>query len=219
MKVYVNGIYIYYKVVGSGPPILLLHGNSQSHRIFDAAARQLRKAYTVYMPDTRDHGRSTRVGRLCYEDMEEDAAAFIRTVIHQKTVVYGLSDGGITAILLAADHPELLRCVIASGANTTPDGVTVRFQRIFRFLSRFYLSDKMKMLLTQPQISSQKLAAITVPVHIIAGSRDIVKENDTRYIAKSIPGATLEILRGERHTSYVTHSKKLCPLILKYIPD
>ena len=75
------------------------------------------------------------------------------------------------------------------------------------------------MLLTQPHITAERLAKISVPVHILAGSDDVIKESDTRFIADSIPSATLEILQGETHTSYVSHSKKLYPIIMKYLED
>ena len=38
---------LYYEVVGHGTPILMLHGNSQSHHVFHSYKRNLQKSYQV----------------------------------------------------------------------------------------------------------------------------------------------------------------------------
>ncbi len=50
--------HLYYKVSGHGTPILLLHGNRQSHRIFYSYTRKLQQSYRVILMDSRGHGRS-----------------------------------------------------------------------------------------------------------------------------------------------------------------
>ena len=53
MEITVNGMKIFYEQMGSGRPLLLLHGNGEDHGIFYEAAEILREHYTVYLPDTR----------------------------------------------------------------------------------------------------------------------------------------------------------------------
>ena len=38
---------------GSGPPLLLLHGNPQTHAMWHAVAPELAKRFTVVCPDLR----------------------------------------------------------------------------------------------------------------------------------------------------------------------
>ena len=38
MNVQVNGVILYYEKQGSGPPLVLLHGNGEDGRIFDRTA-------------------------------------------------------------------------------------------------------------------------------------------------------------------------------------
>ena len=53
---------------------------------------------------------------------------------------------------------------------------------------------------------------------MLAGSKDLVVEKDTRFIAEHIPNATLKILPGEGHASYIVHNTKIAQLILEYCP-
>ena len=71
-------------------------------------------------------------------------------------------------------------------------------------------------MMTEPDLTYEQLAAIQTPTLVLAGSRDVIDEADTRFIAASIPGASLKILEGEDHDSYIVHSTKVAELILEY---
>ena len=67
----------------------------------------------------------------------------------------------------------------------------------------------------EPNIPPEQLAAIRVPTLVIAGSRDLIREDETKLIAKSIPNAKLMILKGESHGSYIVHSTKIADILVK----
>ena len=71
-------------------------------------------------------------------------------------------------------------------------------------------------MLTEPDIKKEDLEKINIPVLVLAGDKDLVLEEDTRFIARNIPYATLKILKGESHTSYIVHSEKIAHEILNY---
>ena len=48
MNVQVNGVILYYEKQGSGPPLVLLHGNGEDGRIFDRTAEVLAPHYTCW---------------------------------------------------------------------------------------------------------------------------------------------------------------------------
>ena len=54
----VNGLRLYYEVEGVGTPLIMVHGNSEDHTIFDRAVAELSESCTVYTPDSRCHGQS-----------------------------------------------------------------------------------------------------------------------------------------------------------------
>lgn len=212
-----NGVELFYEKTGQGMPIILLHGNGEDHTIFDVLIKQLSPNFTVYAIDSRDHGRSSRVKSLNYEEMMEDVAAFIHGMRIQTPILYGFSDGGIIGLLLAIKYKSILTKLIVSGANTHPGGIkwfTALQMKLVYFFTR---NRKYKLMLTQPSITETELKTIITPTLVLAGGKDMVKDEHTRMIAKNIPSGTLIILDGENHSSYVSHSEKLYGIIKPFI--
>ncbi|MDR1158474.1 MAG: alpha/beta hydrolase [Oscillospiraceae bacterium] len=204
MFVETNGVKLYCEQTGQGPALLLLHGNGEDHTVFDESViRFFSGRYRVVAVDSRDHGRSDRVGVLRYEDMAEDMAGLIAALSLGQTAVLGFSDGGIVGLLLAARRPELVSKLVAAGANTRPGGLQPWF--CLAMWLRYLISwdKKIRLMLTQPHISQAALGAIRAPTLVLAGGRDIVRAAHTRALAAAIPGSELCILPDETHDSYV----------------
>ena len=100
MKISVNGVELNYEVIGSGDPLIMVHGNSEDHTIFTEAAEVLKDYYTCYLVDTRSHGKSSKVKRLHYRDMAQDYIEFIKALNLQNVTYFGFSDGGILGLLI-----------------------------------------------------------------------------------------------------------------------
>ena len=66
-------------------------------------------------------------------------------------------------------------------------------------------------------IPIEDLQKITIPVHVLAGEKDVIKLEHTKLIADNIKNSTLEIIKNENHGSYIVHSEKLYEIIKKYI--
>lgn len=213
MIIEINGMKLFYEKQGSGPPLILLHGNGEDHHIFDEAAQALAGQWTVYRPDTRGHGQSGRVEELHYLDMAQDTIGFIKAMGMEKPVLYGFSDGGITGILTASMEPELLSGLIISGANLQPRGMKPLYHWLFKLLSLFSQKPALILMLTEPDIRRNDLQKIQIPVYVTAGEKDMIREPHTRFIAENIQNSRLAILEGEKHGSYVVHSMKLTELI------
>lgn len=216
MKITVNHMALFYEVVGSGDPLVMVHGNGEDHTIFDEAVKLLGQHFTCYLLDSRGHGQSQKVTEYHYADMAEDVYQFIQALQLEHVTYYGFSDGGIIGLLLAVSHPGLLDRMILSGANTRPEAVRKWLRTVFRLLNRIHRNPLFTLMLTEPHISREQLQAITVPTLVLAGSKDLVLEEDTRFIAESIPNATLKILEGEGHETYIVHKRKVAELILEY---
>ena len=216
MNITVNNVNLYYEVAGSGAPLVMVHGNGETHAIFDKALPLLAEHFTCYLLDSRGHGQSQPVTEYHYADMAEDVFQFIQALHLEHVTYYGFSDGGIIGLLLAAKHPRLLEKMVISGANTRPDAVVKRIVRLFKVINFLHKNPLFELILTEPHITKEQLQAIETPTLVLAGSKDLVLEEDTRFIAKSIPNATLRILPGESHTSYIVHKEKIAELILDY---
>ena len=216
MKIKVNDIELYYEKYGTGKPIILIHGNQESHEIFDKLIEKLKSNYEVFAIDSRCHGKSENPKEISYNLMCDDIINFIKELNIEKPILYGFSDGGIIGLLVAIKEHDLLSNLIISGANITPDVFTtfdLLLTKLFYFFTR---SKYMKMMLDEPNITIEDLKKITIPVHVLAGEKDIIKLEHTKLIANNIKNSTLEIIKNENHGSYIIHSDKLYEIIKKY---
>uniref|UniRef100_UPI003FEF4377 alpha/beta fold hydrolase n=1 Tax=Candidatus Fimivicinus sp. TaxID=3056640 RepID=UPI003FEF4377 len=216
MELQVNGIPIYYEKGGRGCPVMLLHGNGGSHRTFDGLMEKLAGAYTVYAPDSRGHGKSGKAGPLSYEQLASDTAALIQALGLEKPMLYGFSDGGIVGLLVASGWPGLLSKLAVSGANSSPAGLKPRNRFTYRLLYTVTKNERIGMMLHGPALTQAELNRIEVPTLVMAGERDVIREEDTRFIASQIPNAELKILPGESHGSYVHDPDKLASLLIPF---
>ena len=205
MKISVNGIELNYEVIGSGDPLIMVHGNSEDHTIFTEAAEVLKDYYTCYLVDTRSHGKSSKVKRLHYQDMAKDYMEFIKALELKNVTFFGFSDGGILGLLIGIES-NLIDTLIVSGANTYPGAVSDRMARIMRIIYFITRSDKFRLMLNEPDISAEELQKIQCKTFVLAGSEDAVKRENTDFIAANIPNSTEIILGGETHTSHIVHN-------------
>lgn len=217
MNINVNNVNLYYETYGSGSPIILVHGNGETHKVFDVLTDKLKDNYKVYAIDSRCHGKSENTKNISYDLMTDDIICFIKKLQINKPILYGFSDGGIIGLLIAIKEPDLLSELIVSGPNLTPDGMNRSIMAIFKTVYFFTRSKLFRMMIKEPDIDIKDLEKITVPTHILAGEKDIVKEAHTRQIAENIKNSTLEIIPKENHGSYIVHSEKIYNIIKKYI--
>lgn len=127
----VRGARLHVETFGHGPPILFLHGgmiffdnNFAKQREYFAANR------TVIGIDQRGHGHSPDgPWTLSYKLMADDTAAVIEQLGLGRVDVVGHSDGADVGLLLARDHPELVRRLVISGANLRSEPPTEEVPR------------------------------------------------------------------------------------------
>lgn len=213
----INNYSIFYTSIGNGPPILLLHGNGEDHHIFNELINILKDHFTVYALDTRGHGQSQRVHIYHYEDMVEDVRGFILKHTLKQPILCGFSDGGIIGLMLASKYPNMLSKLITCGANTKPSGLKQPLRALMKFQHFFTRDKKLKLMITEPTITTDDLANIKIPVLVLAGQKDIVRKKDTLKIADSIKNSTLKILPKATHESYVFNNKQLYENIKHFI--
>lgn len=95
------------------PPVLVLHGITQSGATWSWLVPHLAEEYRVVRLDFRGHGRSGRApGAYTFAGYIADAAAVCEEVLERPAVIVGHSLGGGTAAALAQTRPELVRGVV-----------------------------------------------------------------------------------------------------------
>lgn len=98
------------------PPLLVAHGLFGSARNWGVFAKRLSDAREVRVVDMRNHGESLRHPSNSYPDMAADLAAALPAA----SDVLGHSMGGKAAMVLALNHPDLVRKVVV--ADIAPVG-------------------------------------------------------------------------------------------------
>lgn len=217
MVININGIDIYYEVYGEGKPLILLHGNGETHKIFYKVTEKLKEDFKVYLIDSRCHGKSQDTKQLTYDLMAEDVIEFIKKLNIFKPILYGFSDGGIIGLMVAIKRQNLLYKLIISGANISPKGLNRALYLSTKIKYIFTRNKLSRLMLKEPNITKEELARIDIPVVVLAGDKDDIKRKHTEYIAENIKESKLKILDNETHGSYVMNTLKLYDVIKEYI--
>ena len=199
-------IQLHFEKAGSGPALLLLHGNGEDGTYFAHQMAEFSKDFTVYAIDTRGHGQSPRgEAPFTLSQFAEDLLAFMDEQRLEQADILGFSDGGNIALLFALRHPERVRRLILNGANLDPKGVkwSVQLPVVLGYhLSRLLRAPRTKtellgLMVNEPHIHPEELRSLTMPTLVIAGERDMIRDSHTRLIAASIPDAHLAIIPGD----------------------
>ena len=103
---------------GVGPDALLLHGLSGHAGEWTETAHWLTARRRVLGSDARGHGRSDRIPTDVSRDAHvKDAVFLIERLASGPVVLIGQSLGGHTAILVAAQRPDLVEGLIVADAS------------------------------------------------------------------------------------------------------
>ena len=217
MYIQLNSQVIYYERTGEGSPVILLHGNNETHEIFDELIPKLSDKHSVYALDMRGHGLSATPKDYHYKDMASDVLNLVEALEIKKPALIGFSDGAIVSLLCAIEHSNMLSSVVCCGANLSFDGIKFSQQHAIKKEYRKNNDPKTLMMIKEPDIPLDLLKRISVPALIVAGEDDCIKERETKSIAANIPDSELMILPKEDHYSYIIHSDKMAEPIETFL--
>lgn len=124
-----QGRKIFYREQGSGPLIVLLHGNTASSACHTGELEYFGKRFRVVAMDGPGVGQSERISDWPHHwwlQVAHDAAALVEHLGCGAAVFMGTSGGGVASLLAAIHHGKLVRAVIADSCveNWTPDEVS-----------------------------------------------------------------------------------------------
>jgi pimeloyl-ACP methyl ester carboxylesterase len=216
------GIRLAYCQHGSGPDLLLLHGNSESKRIFSSYQREHFAAFRTFALDTRGHGQSrSKDAILTFDQISDDVIAFCRAKGIERACVIGYSDGGNTALMLAHKDPVRFPRLVAISPNYLVSGTTDdtlrdirRIHARMKVLKRVGLPVQKHLLrfdlmLRDMGISEEALQGIRADLLILYAERDMIKEDHLQRLAGLVPGARLQKIMGCTHLDIYRHPEAL----------
>ncbi|HSV61244.1 MAG TPA: alpha/beta fold hydrolase [Variovorax sp.] len=114
-----------FEVLGSGPPVVILHGLFGAGRNWTQVAQALAEDHRVYLLDARNHGASPWAESMSYAEMADDVLALIEREHLQRPFVIGHSMGGKTAMALALSHPQAIAGIAV--IDIAPESYTDQF--------------------------------------------------------------------------------------------
>lgn len=238
------GVKTWYEAEGAGDPLLLLHGGLCTNDTWGAQRADFAARYRLFLPERRGHGHTPDVeGPLSYQDMAADTITFIESVVGGPAHLVGWSDGGIVALLVAIARPDLVRKVVAMGANFLPgpessaapellDHMSADAPEMAAFRGMYEASSPdgadhwpvivnkvADMIRTQPTISTDDLARISAPTLVLVGDDDLTTLEHTIALYRAIPKSELAVVPGTSHALPMEKPEYANQLILDFLTN
>ncbi|MGH7764266.1 MAG: alpha/beta fold hydrolase [Candidatus Dormibacteraceae bacterium] len=131
-----NGVKIYYELMGSGSPLVLLPGQASDHRMWDDVVDDYSGSHQLVLIDYRGTGQSDMPTTPPYSTrlFAKDVIAVLDDAGFDRAHAFGVSFGGRTAQWLGIDHSDrlgglVLGCTTPGNAHGVkrPDDVVAFF--------------------------------------------------------------------------------------------
>lgn len=227
-----SGLRIRYERVGSGPPVVLIHGytaSGYSNWIASGWAKTLASSHTLLIPDLRGHGRSQKPfspAAYSIPAMAGDVLAVMDREGVDSAPIFGYSMGGMVTLELLLEHPLRVESAIIGGMGSYFPRGRGRFaierqdsdseaprRSIFdqaRFLAA-YVSRLNPIAMEATYrgvfkngrpVDPERLAEVSQPVLVVAGDQDPFFA-PAKALAEALPHAQFLDLPNEGHLSAV----------------
>lgn len=116
----VHGHCLFHDRSGSGRPLVFLHGNPGTHRLWQHQLDYFRDRYDLVAVDMRGYGQSDKPADADYHPsaLASDIAALIEMLALDRPVLIGLSMGSMVGLSLAIDFPGRVAGLVLAGATS-----------------------------------------------------------------------------------------------------
>lgn len=244
----VNGLHMYYEVSGSGEPMIVLHGAYMNIYAMGDIIGRLAETHTVYALELQGHGRTNDIERpVTYPNLADDVAGFMDALDIEKADIFGYSMGAAAGLRLAIDHPEKVDQLVAASVSYDMEGGQPEFLAMIPTMApeMFVGSpmedawkelspdpdgfrpfvERMIALEHEPMAWGGDVAALEVPVLIIAGDADMMTLEHLVEMFKLLGGgmagdmgnplsrSRLAILPATSHTAVIDQTDLLMGFI------
>ena len=220
-----------------GEAVVLLHGGLSKTSSWDyLMVPPLEDEFHVFAYDRTGHGfTGDQPGSLHFEFQCQEAIAYLEDVVKEPAHLIGYSDGGIIALMVAIKRPELVKSIVAFGANyhySAPlsdfdeANVSEEDQAEYNLISpdapHTLLEKTIRMneiWKTEPNISLSEIASIQCPVLVMAGDDDVIAHDHTISLYEALPLGQLAIIPGTSHGLVKEKPALLIAVMMQFLED
>jgi pimeloyl-ACP methyl ester carboxylesterase len=215
---------------GTGEPLALLHGNGETHHVFDRMVPLLAQRHRLVALDSRGCGGSPRGdGPLTIARMADDVDEALDALGLKGVDVLGFSDGGNIALELVLHHPERVGRLVVVGANLFPEGLRPAALASMRMVHRTLTvaarvraeagakAERYALMTEDPHIDPAELARVDIPALVVVGRHDVVRPEHSRLVAGSLPRARLATVERAGHMLPTTHPGPLAKIVEDFL--
>lgn len=220
MPDYVNlrGHQIYsYEWENEGEAVVLLHGGLSKTSSWDyIMVPPLENEFHIFAYDRTAHGFTGDQDNSLHFDFQTlEAIAFLEDIVKEPAHLIGWSDGANIALMLAIQRPELVKSIVAIGANYHFSGVMQSFdspeisqedQAEYNLISpdapHTLLEKTIRMHSiweSEPTLTLEEVATIQCPVLVLVGDDDIISHSHTVAFFEALPLGQLAVIPGTSH--------------------
>ena len=220
MPQYINlrGHNVYsYEWESEGEAVVLLHGGLSKTASWDyIMVPPLEDRFHLYAYDRTGQGfTGDQVGSLHFDFQTNEAIAYLEDVVKEPAHLIGWSDGANIALMVAIQRPDLVKSVVAIGANYHYSGVMQPFDDViiseedqaeYNLISpdapHTLLEKTLRMHAiweSEPQLSLAEISTIQCPTLVLVGDDDVIIHTHTVELYEALPLGQLAVIPGSSH--------------------
>jgi len=242
----VNGLRLYYEIHGkpdpTRPPLVLLHGGGDTIKTsFGRVLPTLARDGQVIAFEQQGFGHTADIAGqpFSFEQSADDTAALLSYLHIDRADLFGFSNGGTIALLVAIRHPEAVRKLVVASAFFNRTGGDPAFWKSFAHVQLKdmprELQDAYREISPHPEnlqsffdkcvqrlrdfkdIPDAAIRGIAAPTLVLVGDADVVRPEHAVSTYRLLPHARLAVLPGTDHMNVTARPEWLAPTIGKFL--
>jgi len=204
-----NGVNLHYVTLGTGDPVVLIHGLYSSERMnweLPGIVKRLATHYQVIALDMPGHGQSDKPDRADAYGlaMVDDVVRLLDHLKIRKAHVVGYSMGGMIAMKLLATHPDRVRSALVGGMGWMREGTFLAdFWENMQDRGRGQTPAVCAQNLGKLALSAEELQSIKVPTLVVIGEQDPVRQLYVEPLKKARPDIPIVVVPNTGHMNTV----------------
>ena len=206
-----------YEWDNEGDAVVLLHGGLSKTSSWDyIMVPPLEDRFHLYAYDRTGQGfTGDQVGSLHFDFQTHEAIAYLEDVVKEPAHLIGWSDGANIALMVAIQRPDLVKSIVAIGANFHYSGVMQPFgdvmisqedQAEYNLISPDAPSTLLEKTVrmhaiweSEPGLSLAEISTIQCPVLVLVGDDDVITHSHTVELYEALPFGQLAVIPGTSH--------------------